>query len=183
MAWNKPDARASNGHAHTPLTPASATIPGTNAKADERATRFPGLSEYLNSSKQAMASMPGLPHSHAQTQSALGLGLAGGAASHNQAAGGNSGGAQNGSTAAGPGANSNVNGNGTSAAALANGGGPAPVSAAPPAAGTTAPSYASMLSAGGKMLSPPKAGTTSLLGTFGGELRIVHWGRSGAETQ
>lgn len=160
MAWNKPDARPPNGHAHTPLTPASAAIPGS--KADERATRFPGLSEYLNSSKQAMASMPGLPHSHAQTQSALGLGLSGGASN-----------AQNGSAAAG--ANANINGNATSAA-LTNGGGPSPVSAAPPAAGTTAPSYASMLTAGGKVLSPPKAGTTSLLGTFGGESeRELRW--------
>ena len=166
MAWTKPDTRPPNGHAPTTLTAASAAIPG--AKGDERTpTRFPGLSEYLNSSKQAMATMPGLPHSHAQTQSALGLGLGPSTASHSQPVGTASS-AQNGSSVAG-----SANGSGAAAAGIANGGGPAPVSAAPPAAGTTAPSYASMLSAGGKMLSPPKAGTTSLLGTFGGESQGV----------
>lgn len=85
MPWNKPDIKNTNGHAKDPLL-------GTTKPEERPPSRFPGLNEYMTSTKPATAAIP-----------------------------------------------------------------------------PTGTGYASILTAGTKMLSPPKPPSNSLLGSFGGE--------------
>jgi len=85
MPWNKPDIKNTNGHAKDPLL-------GTTKPEERPPSRFPGLNEYMTSTKPATAAIP-----------------------------------------------------------------------------PTGTGYASILTAGAKMLSPPKPPSNSLLGSFGGE--------------